>query len=214
MRQPLFERVQRCGNWLGVGERDVAPHAVGTCAQASGLAQRAAANGCDLRSARRIRAECLFQQRGQRRGEHLRKMAHPCAYLVVTSGSEVHGACAELCHPLSPLRLKCAWSSAEHGREEPHCVLKQCGFGQRRAARFLARHRMAGKKASLARLVVELCGQPHDLNLGAAHVGDQLMLSKHGREPLHPIEDREHRPGQQDDVAGCGYGIGGIARDP
>jgi hypothetical protein len=52
------------------------------------------------------------------------------------------------------------------------------------------------------------------LYLGAAHVGDQLMLAEHRRKPLHPVEDRENRPGQQDDVAGCGYSIGGIARDP
>ena len=73
---------------------------------------------------------------------------------------------------------------------------------------------MAGKKASLARLVVELCGQLHDLNLGAADVGDKLMLAEHGREPLHPIEDREHGPGQNDNVRNRGGRIGGIARNP
>ncbi len=73
---------------------------------------------------------------------------------------------------------------------------------------------MAGKEARSAGLVVEVRGQLRDLNLGAADIGDELMLAKHRREPLHPVEDGEHGPGQQDDVAVCGHSIGGVARNP
>ena len=84
------------------------------------------------------------------------------------------------------------------GREEPHRVLEERRFGERRAAGLLARHGMAGQEARRAGLVVELRRQLGDLHLGAANVGDELVFAEQRREPLHPVEDGEHRPGQHE----------------
>src|ERR1035437_9826466 len=139
---------------------------------------------------------------------HLPQMTDPGADLVMTHGIEVHRACSKLCHPLAPFRFEFRGISARRGREEPHRILEECGLCQCRAARFLARHWMAGKEACFAGLVVDLRSQFCDLQLGAANVGDELMFAQHGSESLHPIENREYWSSKQNHVGGRGGCVG------
>ena len=65
--QALLEGEEGGGDGLGVGEGDVAPHAVGAGAEASGLAQGTATDGGDLVAALGVGAEGVFEQGGRGR---------------------------------------------------------------------------------------------------------------------------------------------------
>ena len=84
--ETLFQSEEGLGDGLGVGEGDVAPHAVGAGAEAGGLAEGAAADGGDLLAANGVVAEGVFEERGEGGGEHLGEMADPGAELVVVGG--------------------------------------------------------------------------------------------------------------------------------
>ena len=97
---------KRRGNRLGVGQRDVAPHAVGARAQARRLSQRAPADRCDLFAARGIGAEGLLQQRGQRSREHLRQDGSPTRRSHRAARGRGPWCARRNCHPPAPLRFQ------------------------------------------------------------------------------------------------------------
>jgi len=107
-------------------------------------------------------------------------MAYPRPQIsVVARGVEVSVRCAPT---LPPTRANSVFSvegvAPGEGVKKPHRVVKKRGLGQRRARPTLARHGMAGRKRRVAGPVVEFCGQFKQFVLGAAHVGDQLMLRR------------------------------------
>src|SRR3984957_20889624 len=133
--ETLLQGEEGGGDGLGVGEGDVAPHAVGAGAEAGGLAEGAATDGGDLVATFRVGAEGVFEQRGEGGREHLREMADPGAELVVTAGIEVEGAGAEAGDEGAPLLFERRGLGLLGERsEKPDSVAGEGGLGESGAA--------------------------------------------------------------------------------
>ena len=148
-------------------------------------------------------------------------MADPGAELVVALGGEVEGAGPK---PATSARHSCSRGRVGgrariEGGEEPDGVAEEGGFGEGGAAGLLACHGMAGEETgSACPAREEGAGFLGDLELGAAHVGEEVGVAvdaivEDGGEELHPVEDGEDGRGEEDDVGGAGEveGIGTAA---
>ena len=191
--EALLERKQGFCDGLGVGVGDVAPHGEGAGAEPRHLAQSAAADGQQVG----VGGEFVFEQGAHGGGDELRQMADPGAEDVMAGWIEVDDATAEARDPGAPFLRRparpdlsrwTAWS------EEPDCAIEERAVGIFSAADFFACHGVAGEKSGLAGRVVFGMGAGTDCAFDAADIGDELVFTEDGSEPVEPLEDGEDGP--------------------
>ena len=161
---------------------DIAPHRIGTCAEARHLAQRPSANRRDRRTGRnglRARRSAVDSICG--RWLTTRKSRRVCPGFIL------YRAAAEVLNPAAPFRGEgCSGKSVK----KPDGICEQGGLGMRRSSSLpfppwdargeIRRGREPEGSAAF--------GRPP---LHAAYIGDQLLRRENGRESFHPFEDTQ-----------------------
>src|SRR5438270_104059 len=93
------------------------------------------------------------------------------------------------------------------GRKEPNRFLEKIRVGMLDAAHFFARHGMPRQKAPGSILAKHFLRALDHRGLGAAHIRENRFGGKRRAQPLEQVHDREHRRGENDQIASAD-GIG------